>query len=129
MTRDEERALDEWAEADPSRMTREQALAEARKLRGPPYRMTIEFPPPALTEAEEAAELARAEYEDEMGIEPDPETYTILRAQNVEDARREAEDRWRSRPRDDGAIGYAIWRADWCHVHTVRVDRDNALKV
>jgi hypothetical protein len=104
-------------------MTREEALAEGRKLRGPPYRMTIEYPPPLLTEEEEAAELAQAEYDDDMGIERDPETYTILRAQNAEDAKREAEERWRSR-RPDDAIGYAIWRADWCHVHTMPVGRD-----
>jgi hypothetical protein len=29
-------ALDEWANADKNRMTREGALAEGRKLRGPP---------------------------------------------------------------------------------------------
>jgi hypothetical protein len=39
----------------------------------------IELGPRALTEEEEAAALAQAEYEDDMGIERDPETYTILR--------------------------------------------------
>ena len=85
-------ALDKWAKADPNRMTREEALAENRKGQGPPYRMTIELPAPVLTEEEEAEALAQAEYEDDMGIERDPETYTILRAQNPEDAKREAEE-------------------------------------
>ena len=118
-------ALDEWANADKNRMTREEALAEGRKLRGPPYRMMIEFPLPPLTKEEEAAALAQAEYDDIMGnFEPDPEDYTILRARNAENAKREAEERWRSRPHDDDAIGYAVWPADWCCVHSVRVDRD-----
>jgi len=91
--------------------------------RGPPYRMTIEYSLPVLTKEEEAAALAQAEYEDDMGIERDPETYTILRAQNPEDAKREAEERWRSRPHgDDDAIGYAIWRANWTSLQIVRVD-------
>jgi hypothetical protein len=119
MTREETRAIDEWASADPSRMTREEALAEIRKGYGPPYRMTIEFPPPVLTKEEEAEALAQAEYEDDMGIERDPETYTILRAQNAEDAMREADDRWRRRPQDD-AIGYDIWQANWYLLHSVR---------
>jgi hypothetical protein len=89
------RALDEWAAADPNRMTREEALADGRRLGGPPYRMTIEFPLPPLTKEEEADALAQAEYEDDTGIERDPETYTVLRAQNAKDAKREAEDRWR----------------------------------
>jgi hypothetical protein len=125
MTREEVRAFDEWANADKNRMTREEALAEGRKLRGPPYRMTIEFHLPALTEDEEAEALAQAEYDDDMGnFEPDPEYYTTLHAQNFEDAKREAEERWRSRRHDDDAIGYAVWRADWCCVHSVRVNRD-----
>jgi hypothetical protein len=101
-------------------MTREKALAEGRRLRGPPYRMTIEYLPPVLTKEEEAAALAQAEYEDDMGIERDPETYTILRAQNVEEAKRGAEEHWRCRPPDD-AIGYDIWRANWSCAHSVRV--------
>jgi hypothetical protein len=117
---EEARALDEWASADPNRMTREEALAEGRRGQGPPYRMTIEFPSPARTEEEEAEALAQAEYEDDIGIERDPETYTILRAQNPEDAIREAEERWRRRPPDD-AIGYDIWRANWTCAHSVRV--------
>jgi hypothetical protein len=117
------RALDEWAKADPNRRTREEALAEGRRLRGPPYRMTIEYALPMRTEEEEAAELAWAEYEDDMGIERDPETYTILRAQNAEDAKREAEQRWHSRPCDD-AIGYDIWRADWCGLYSFRVGKN-----
>ena len=104
-------------------MRREEALAEGRRRRGPPYRMTIEYPLPVLTEKEEAAALAQAEYEDDMGIERDPETYTILRAQNPEGAKRGAEERWRSRPHGDGAIGYAIWRANWTSLHIVRVGR------
>jgi hypothetical protein len=124
MENDEEaRALDEWASADPNRMTREEALAEGRRGQGPPYRMTIEYPPPVLTEKEEAEALAQAEYEDDMGIERDPETYTILRAQNPEDAIREAEGRWHSRPHGDDAIGFAIWRANWTSLHIVRVDK------
>jgi hypothetical protein len=120
---DEEAArLDEWAKADPNRMTREEALAIGRKLRGPPYRMTIEFPRPVLTEEEEAAALAQAEYDDIMGnFGFDPEDYTTLRAQNAEDAKREAEERWRRRHPAD-AIGYDIWRADWSCMHSVRVD-------
>lgn len=102
-------------------MTREEALADITGLRGPPYRMTIEFSPPVLTKEEEAAELAQAEYDDDMGnFAFDPECYTTLCAQNVENAKREAEARWRSRPPDD-AIGYAIWRADWGCVYSVRV--------
>jgi hypothetical protein len=120
MTTEEVRALDKWASTDPNRMTRDEALAEIRRGHGPPYRMTIEFPPPVLTEEEEAAELAQAEYEDDMGIERDPETYTILRAQNAEDAKREAEERWRRRC-PAGAIGYDIWQADWSCAHSVRV--------
>jgi hypothetical protein len=86
---EETRALDEWAKADPNRMTIEEALAEGRRLRGPPYRMTIEYPSPVLTEEEEAAALAQAEYDDITGnFEPDPEYYIILRAQNLEDAKR-----------------------------------------
>jgi hypothetical protein len=128
MTTEEVRALDKWASTDPNRMTRDEALAEIRRGHGPPYRMTIEFPPPVLTEEEEAAELAQAEYEDDMGIERDPETYTILRAQNAEDAKREAEDRWRRRPQDD-AIGYDIWHAGWCGVYSFRVKKDRAGEV
>jgi hypothetical protein len=46
-----------------------------------------------LTKEEEAAALAQAEYDDIMGnFELDPEDYTILRAQNIEDAKREAEE-------------------------------------
>jgi hypothetical protein len=121
MTREEARALDEWASGDPNRMTREEALAEGRKLRGPPYRMTIEFPLPALTEEEEAAALAQAEHDDIMGnFGFDPEDYTTQRAKNAEDAKREAEERWRRRPHDD-AIGYDIWRANWSCAHSVRV--------
>jgi hypothetical protein len=101
-------------------MTREQALAEERSLRGPPYRMTIAFPLPPLSKEEEAAALAQAEHDDIMGIERDPETYTILRAQNIEDAKLEAEERWRCRPHDN-AIGYDTWRANWSCVHSVRV--------
>jgi hypothetical protein len=119
VTREETRALDEWASADPSRMTREEALAEIRKGYGPPYRMTIEYPPPVLTEEEAAQALAQAEYEDDMGIYRDPETYTILRAQNADDAMREADDRWRRR-RNDDAIGYDIWRANWYLLRSVR---------
>jgi len=55
-------------------MTREEALTEGRKLRGPPYRMTIAYPLPPLSKEEEAAALAQAEYDDIMGnFEPDPE--------------------------------------------------------
>jgi hypothetical protein len=85
--------------------------------------MTIEYALPVLTEEEEAAALARAEYEDDTGIERGPETYTILRAQNAEDAKREAEERRRSRPHGDGAIGYAIWRANWTSLHIVRFNK------
>ena len=53
-------------------------------------------------------------------IEPAPEDYTTLLAQNTEDAKREAEERWQARPHNDGAIGYAIWRADWCCLHSIR---------
>ncbi len=75
--------------------------------------MTIQFPLPPLTKKEEAAALAQAEYDDIMGnIEPAPEDYTTLLAQNTEDAKREAEERWRARPHDDDAIGYAVRRAD-----------------
>ena len=85
--------------------------------------MTIQFPLPPLTKEEEAAALAQAEYDDIMGnIEPAPEDYTTLRAQNTEEAKREADERWRARRRDDGAIGYAIWRADWCCVHSIRIE-------
>jgi hypothetical protein len=125
MTREEARTLDEWASADPNRNTREEALAEILRGYGPPYRMTIEYSPPVLTEKEEAAALAQAEYEDDMGIERDPETYTILRAQNAEDAGQEAEDRWQRRPRDD-AIGYDIWQANWYGVYSFRVKKDGA---
>jgi hypothetical protein len=44
------------------------------------------------SEEEQAEALAQAEYEDDLGIERDPATYTILRAQNAEDAKREAEE-------------------------------------
>jgi hypothetical protein len=125
MTREEMRALDEWASADPSRMTREEALAETKKGYGPPYRMTIEYPPPVLTEEEAAEALAQAGHDDDVGIERDPETYTILRAQNAEDAGQEAEDRWQRRPRDD-AIGYDIWQANWYGVYSFRVKKDGA---
>jgi hypothetical protein len=125
MTREEVRALDEWASADPNRMTREEALVEIRRGHGPPYRMTIEYPPPVLTEEEEAEALAQAQYEDDVGIERDPETYTILRAQNAEDARQEAEDRWQRRPPDD-AIGYDIWQANWYGVYSFRIEKDRA---
>jgi hypothetical protein len=81
--------------------------------------------PGRLTEEEEAAELTQAEYEDIMGIEPDPETYTTLGAQNAEDARWEAEERWRPR-RPDGAIGYDVWRADWTGVCSFRVGKYRA---
>jgi hypothetical protein len=100
-------------------MTREEVLAETRKGYGPPYRMTIEYPPPVRTKEEEAAWLAQAEYDNDMGVERDAETYTILRAQNAEDAMREAEERWRRR-RSDDAIGYDIWRANWYLLHSVR---------
>jgi hypothetical protein len=53
------------------RISQEQ-LDEFRELRrraeGPPFRMTIEFPRPVLTEDEEAAALAQAEHDDIMGI-------------------------------------------------------------
>jgi hypothetical protein len=76
---------------------------------------------PVLTEEEEAAALAQAEHDDIMGnFGFDPEDYTTLRAQNAEDAKREAEERWRRRPHDD-AIGYDIWRANWSCAHSVRV--------
>ena len=108
-------------------MTRELALAEMRRLGDPPYKMTIEFPPLVLTEEEEAAALAQAEHDDDMGdFGVDPESYTTLRAQNAENAKREAEERWRSLPHDDDAIGYAIWRADLGCLHSFRVDENAA---
>jgi hypothetical protein len=95
--------------------------AAQRRAKGPPYRMTIEFPRPVLTEEEEAAALAQAEHDDIMGnFGFNPEDYTTLRAQNAEDAKREAEERWRRRHPAD-AIGYDIWRADWSCPHSVRV--------
>src|SRR5215471_8599067 len=107
------------------RISQEQ-LDEFRELRrraeGPPFRMTIEFPRPELTEKEEAAALAQAEHDDIMGnFGFDPEDYTTLRAQNAEDAKREAEERWRRRHPAD-AIRYDVWRADWSCMHSVRVD-------
>jgi hypothetical protein len=101
----DEEALDEWANADPSRMTREQALAETRRGCGRPYRMTIEFP---------------------AGKNPD--MYTLLRALNAEDAKLEAEERWRRRRPHDDTIGYDIWRADWCLLRSVRVDESLSTK-
>jgi hypothetical protein len=92
-----------------------------RRAEGLPFRMTIEYPRPVLTEEEEAAALAQAEHDDIMGnFGFDPEDYRTLRAQNAEDAKREAEERWRRR-HPAGAIGYDIWRADWSCAHSVRV--------
>ncbi len=108
-------------------MTGEDALAEIRRLSGPPYKMTIEFPPPVLTDEEEAAALAQAEYDDDMGNFGLPEgSYTELRAQTKEDARAEANHIWRTQPHDDNATGYTIWRADWGCVHPFRVAENAA---
>jgi hypothetical protein len=79
-------------------MTREEALAEGRRLRGPPYRMTIEYPHPPLSKEEEAAALAQAKYDGVMGnVDPDPKDYITLHAHNIENAKQEAEERWRCR--------------------------------
>src|SRR5579864_3672630 len=72
-------------------ITEEQARrleAIRRQAKGPPYRMTFDFPPPVLSDEEMAKELAQAEYDDEMGVDPDPLTYTTLRAQTLEAAHR-----------------------------------------
>jgi hypothetical protein len=115
------------------RISQEQ-LDEFRELRrraeGPPFRMTIEYPRPVLTEEAEAAELAQAEHDDIMGnFGFDPEDYMTLRAQNADDAKREAEERWCSRQQPADAIGYDIWRADWSGVYSFRVGKDRAGEV
>ena len=88
-----------------------------RQAKGPPYRLTFDFPPPVLSDEEMAEELAQAERDDDMGVEPDPLTYTTLRAQTLEAARAEAEMRWRNRPHTE-AIGYAIWCNEWSCVYS-----------
>jgi len=68
-----------------------------------------------------AEQFAQAKHSDIMGnFEPEDEDYITLRAQNMEDAKREAEERWQRRPQD-GAIGYDIWQANWTCAHSVRV--------
>lgn len=57
-----------------------------------------------------------------FGLEPG--WYIELRAQNVGDARAEAEDIWQRQPCRETMTGYAIWRADWGCVHSFRIDRD-----
>jgi hypothetical protein len=97
--------------------------AEQRRAAGPPFRMAIEYPPPILTPEEEAEALARAEYDDNLGnYEWEPGTYTILRAQNVEDAKAEAERIWHTVARGDDAIGYTIGSHDWRCVHSFYLD-------
>src|ERR1700722_1525866 len=80
--------------------------AYRRKLRlnaGPPFRFSLSYPPPVLSAEELAEGLARAEYEDDMGIlggddddDDDGEGYVVLDAQNLEDAKAEAERRWQT---------------------------------
>jgi hypothetical protein len=80
-----------------------------------------------LTPEEEAEELAQAEYEDDMGIlgcGDDEEGCVRLAAQNVDDAKAEAEHLWQTEPHE-GAIGYAVYSRDWSCKHAYHVDRDN----
>jgi hypothetical protein len=89
--------------------------AERRRAKGPPFRLMIEYPSPVLTPEEKVEAFARAQSLDELGIadEPDPASYTILRAQNAEDAKIEADRRWQTGRHDDGAIGYVVCADDW----------------
>jgi hypothetical protein len=95
-----------------------------RRAAGPPFRMTIDFPPPVLTPDEEEKALADAEYADDMSLEPEEDTYILLSAQTKEGALAEAEEIWRTyrwrwlkwlripEPHAE-AIGFSVWRADW----------------
>jgi hypothetical protein len=99
-------------------------LEQRRIAKGPPFRMTMEYPPPVLTPEEEAEALAQAEYDDDMGnFGADDGTYTVLRAQTQEDAIAEAKARWGDR-NDPNAIGYAVWRNDWGCVHSYYIRKD-----
>jgi hypothetical protein len=97
--------------------------AAQRRADGPPFRLSIEYPPPILAPEEEAEALARAEYDDNLGnYEWEPGTYTVLRAQNVEDAKVEAERIWHTVAHGDDAIGYTIGSHDWRCVHSLYLD-------
>lgn len=98
--------------------------AAQRRAAGPPFRMSIEYPPPVLTPEEEAEALAQAEYDDDMGnFGMEPGTYTVLGALTLDNAKIEAERLWRTEPHD-GAIGYAIWSQDWSCKHSFYLDDD-----
>ena len=97
--------------------------AASRRAAGPPFRMVIAYPPPVLTPEEEEEALAQAEYNDDMGIIVEPDIYTVLDAQSVEDAKAEAEQIWQARP-NDGAIGYAILSRDWSCKHVFYLNND-----
>jgi hypothetical protein len=80
-----------------------------RIAKGPPFRMTIDYPQSPRT----PELLAQAELDDLMGnVEAEEGTYITLQAQTREDAISEARMLWRDRDQD-GAIGYAVWRNDW----------------
>jgi hypothetical protein len=97
--------------------------ARQRRAKGPPFRMTIEYPLPVLAPAEEAEALAQAEYDDDMGnFAWEPGTYIVLHAQNAEDAKAEAERIWHTEPHGADAIGYVICSRDWSHVYSFRLD-------
>ena len=100
---------------------------KSRLNAGPPFRYTLHYPPPVLTPEEEAEALAQAEYEDAMGIlcrgedgDNDPDV-TVLRAQNLEDAKAEAAHLWRTQPHEN-AVGYSVCSRDWSSKHVHYVD-------
>jgi hypothetical protein len=102
--------------------------ARRRAGEGPPFRMTIEYPPPTLTPEEEAAALAQAQHDDEVGdFGAEEGTYVTLRAQTEDDAIAEAGMLWRDGDHDD-ALGYAVWRNDWGYAGGWRADRGNLAK-
>jgi hypothetical protein len=51
---------------------------------------------------------------------------TVLEAQNLEDAKVEAERLWQAEPHES-AIGYAIYSRDWSCRHAYRVCLDNVV--
>ena len=75
-------------------MTRNEAIQQTRARSAAPYRMEIEFPQPPLTDDEEADEQRRQQWFEATGElnEPDPASYTTLRALDLDAAIAEAEE-------------------------------------
>jgi hypothetical protein len=101
---------------------------QSRRTAGPPFRYSLDFPPPVYTPEEWAEIEAQAEFEDDMGLPlgrgDDEEGCVRLAAQNLEDAKAEAEHLWQTEPHE-GAIGYAVYSRDWSCKHAYHIDRDN----